>query len=285
MNKISDLHYQVFKEGSKTYFNSSVFFPKRVRYDVFALYGFVRVADNFVDAVPQDAEGFYSFRKKYREALSGKESGDPIVDVFLELAGRKGFNPSWTEAFLESMEMDITKQNYNSLDETLKYIYGSAEVIGLYMASILDLPKASYPYAEKLGRAMQYINFIRDVEEDRELGRRYLPLEQTDLKDLSKREIEKKPESFRSFIRHHLSYYRGWQMEAEKGYAFIPKRYLIPIKTAADMYNWTGTVIDKYPFIVFERKVKPSKARILFRLLGNIFFPGYAPFSPKEEEL
>ena len=55
------VHYETFRNGSTTYFNSSRFFPETVRRDVFALYGFVRVADNFVDSVPQDADGFYEF--------------------------------------------------------------------------------------------------------------------------------------------------------------------------------------------------------------------------------
>ncbi|MFP4301728.1 MAG: squalene/phytoene synthase family protein, partial [Spirochaetaceae bacterium] len=63
------IHYETFKSGSKTYFNSSVFFPRDVREDVFVLYGFVRVADNYVDQVPQDAEGFYEFRRAYEKAL------------------------------------------------------------------------------------------------------------------------------------------------------------------------------------------------------------------------
>ena len=58
---LQQVHYQTFKSGSKTYFNSSLFFPRAARQDVFALYGFVRVADNFVDSVPQDPEGFHRF--------------------------------------------------------------------------------------------------------------------------------------------------------------------------------------------------------------------------------
>ena len=70
--------------------------------------------------------------------------------------------------------MDIKKKEYNSLEETLEYIYGSAEVIGFFMAKIIGLSDESLYYAGRLGRSMQYINFIRDIEEDNNLGRRYL---------------------------------------------------------------------------------------------------------------
>ena len=266
---LEQIHYTTFKQGSRTYFNSSLFFPRSVRRDVFALYGFVRVADNFVDSVPQDPEGFHRFVASYRQALAGRPSGDPIIDAFVELAARKEFDPKWTEAFLHSMGLDLTKSNYDTLEETLEYIYGSAEVIGLYMARLLDLDPAAHPYAERLGRSMQYINFIRDIDEDRTLGRRYLPLRDTPLASLDPGYVREHPREFDAFLRHHLAYYKEWQREAEEGFRYIPRRSRIPIKTASDMYNWTARTIAANPMIVFERKVKPSRARILGRILTN----------------
>jgi phytoene synthase len=167
------------------------------------------------------------------------------------------------------MELDLTKKNYDTLEESLEYIYGSAEVIGLYMARLMDLPPDSHPYAQLLGRSMQYINFIRDLDEDRRLGRRYLPLADTPLGSLEPGYIREHPEQFRAFLRHHLGYYKQWQREAEEGFRFIPRRFRIPIRTASDMYNWTARVIESDPLVVFRRKVKPSRARILARILGN----------------
>lgn len=263
------LHRDTFKSGSKTYFNSSLFFPAPIRRDVFALYGFVRVADNFVDRVPQDGEGFRRFVAAYRRAAQGRPAGDPFIDGFLELARRKGFDPAWTDAFLHSMELDLGKSSYDTLEQTLHYIYGSAEVIGLFMARVLELPEASHPHARMLGRAMQYINFIRDIDEDRGLGRRYLPLEGTPLESLDPQTAGRQPEAFRAFVRHHLELYQGWQAEAEAGYRYIPRRYLIAVKTAADMYNWTAHRIQKDPLVVFRRKVKPSRGRILLQIAAN----------------
>lgn len=273
--QIEDVHYDTFKSGSKTYFNSSRFFPPEVRRDVFYLYGFVRRADNFVDDIPQDPDGFYRFRDAYHSALGGAEgfgsaSGDPIIDRFVELHRRKGFDPAWTEAFLKSMERDLFKKEYNSLEETLDYIYGSAEVIGLFMARIMQLPpEADYP-ARMLGRAMQYINFIRDIKEDVELGRRYLPLTDTHLNGLEYEYVKNHLAEFRAFHTKQIGLYMGWQREAEKGYRFIPFRYLLPIKTAADMYVWTARQIEKNPMIVYSRKVKPPKPRIVLQFLYNI---------------
>ncbi len=268
---LARVHHATFKRGSKTYFNSSLFFPPQVRRDVFVLYGFVRVADDFVDRIPQDPEGFHDFRRKYEQARRGRPAGDTIVDAFVELGRRRGFDPTWTEAFFHSMAMDLSKREYDTLAETLEYIYGSAEVIGLFMARVMDLPADSYPYAQRLGRAMQYINFIRDVDEDRGLGRRYLPLDGAALRSLQPEYARSHAEEFNRFLRYHLAFYRDWQKEAEEGFRYLPRRYLIPIKTASAMYNWTARTIARKPLIVFEGKVKPAKARIWLQALANAF--------------
>jgi phytoene synthase len=267
--KVTPVHYQTFKRGSKTYFNSSLFFPENVRRDVFALYGFVRVADDFVDATPQDADGFHRFTERYYRAVKGTLSGDTIVDSFVELLNRKAFDSAWVDAFLHSMEMDLTKRSYESLDETLEYIYGSAEVIGLFMARIMNLPSQSYESARMQGRSMQYINFIRDIDEDLSLGRRYLPLSGSPLESLEHDYVRSHAEEFGEFVRHHLDLYRRWQTEAERGYRYIPKRYLIPIKTASDMYGWTARRIENNPLVVYTRKVKPPKFRIMLQVIKN----------------
>ena len=274
-----DLHERVFREGSKTYFNSSRFFPPDTRQDVYVLYGFVRVADNFVDAVPQQADEFAAFKERYHRGVQGEQTGDPIIDSYVDLAGRRGFDPGWTDAFLRSMEWDLTKQIYHTVEETLDYVYGSAEVVGLFMARILGLPREAEESAAMLGRAMQFINFIRDIDEDNGLGRTYLPMDETSLPNLREETARRNPEEFTRFLRRQLERYRGWQAQAEAGYRYLPRRFLVPIKTAGDMYNWTGAQIAADPFVVFQRKVKPDRRRIVFRGLRNAVFPRWGLLS------
>jgi phytoene synthase len=266
MNRII---FNTFKRGSKTYFYSSIFFSKEARDDVFSLYSFVRKADNFVDVVPQLRDEFYCFKDAYYKTLQGKASSDIIINSFVELMHRKSFQRAWIDAFFESMEMDLTKQRYETIEETLHYVYGSAEVIGLMMAKILDLDPQSYPFAQYLGRAMQYINFIRDIEEDLALGRIYLPLGDSPLEHLDFDYVIERQDAFCKFIRTHIGRYRQWQKEAEKGFSYIPKRRLIPIKTASDMYQWTAERIYCNPLIVFKKKIKPSIPRIVCQMATN----------------
>ncbi len=273
----SGLQRQVFKTGSTTYFNSSLFFAPAMRAEVFALYGFVRTADNFVDAVPQQGQEFARFVARYRAALAGMPAGDPIIDDFVALARRRGFDPAWTDAFLASMEADLSKRTYRTEEETLRYVYGSAEVIGLFMARIMRLPEEALFAAQRLGRAMQFINFIRDVAEDAAMGRRYLPLER-DGRRLLEVPDEWLPDGawaqanstqWTAFVQRQLDRYRTWQADAEAGYRFIPRRPRMAVRTAGDMYNWTARQIARDPLVVFAHKVKPAHARILLRALWN----------------
>jgi len=270
---IDKTFFSIFRKGSRTYFYSSLFFPMNIRREVFILYGFVRKTDNYVDVIPQNRDGFYDFKKKYYQSKNGKQTGDIVIDSFARLAKRKGFEDEWIEAFLHSMELDLTKKRYETLDEVLEYIYGSAEVIGLMMAKIIGLPKESFEHAKYLGRAMQYINFIRDIAEDLELGRVYFPqtdLQNHGLENLTFEHIKEHPEQFTGFLQTQLDRYCRWQEQAEEGYHFIPKRYLISIKTASEMYHWTAEQIVHHPFIVYEVKVKPVISKILLTVVSNL---------------
>lgn len=273
---VNNTLYQIFKSGSRTYFYSSLFFPDSVKDDVFALYGFVRRVDNFVDSVPQQRSEFYDFRSKYIEAMDGETTGDVVVDSFVSVAKKRCFERSWIDSFLHSMEMDLYKNSYQNLEDLDEYIYGSAEVVGLMMAKIMGLRPESYPYARLLGKSMQYVNFIRDIAEDLNLGRTYFPQEdfrRYGLRSLDYCEAVSKPEAFNGFIRKQLSYYNLWQQEAEKGFVYIPRRYIIPIKTASEMYKWTAEQIRRDPMIVFCRKVKPSVPMIISHICYHSICP------------
>ena len=263
---------RIFKAGSKTYYYSSLLFPPDMRKEVAVLYAFVRSADNFVDQIPQDAIRFYAFKEETLNALKkNKPPQNPIIQQFLLLAEKRSFKIEWIEAFLDAMEADLHKNKYNTFAELEQYMYGSAEVVGLMMCNIMQLSEKSFEAAQKLGKAMQLINFVRDIKEDIELGRQYIP--QTDLdcfgiKNLQPKTVEEK-QRFNKLIEFEITRYLEIVKEAEEGFVFIPRQYLISIKTASDMYKWTAKEILHDPTVVFRKKVKPPIARILFTLLIN----------------
>ena len=277
----------IFKIGSTTYYNSTKLFPKTIRKDVTTLYSFVRVADNYVDSVPQNVKGFNNFKAMYYSALKGERVDYSVVTNFVALSKRMNFEEQWVDAFLESMEMDTKKSNYENLDELNKYLYGSAEVIGLMMNRVMKIDEVADDSAQYLGKAMQFINFIRDIDEDLDLNRTYFPkgsMAKFGLTGLTRGEARRKPEEFKKFIRSQIKVYFEWQMKAELGLQHIPKRMRVAVKTASDMYMWTATEIYKNPFIVYDTQIKPTWHKVILNGVKN-FFTVYLSFGTSPRRL
>lgn len=276
------LEQEIFRRGSTTYYFSSKFFPKSIQADVFRLYSFVRVADNYVDEEPRQPDRLLALeqawlanydRLTFNAAPAENDSVDQrVIKNIIDVARVYDFKPEWIAAFFEAMKADIKSRPFQTITDTLGYVYGSAEVVGMMMSRIMSLPDEAMVAAALQGRAMQYINFIRDVAEDTSLGRQYLPSEDLaafGLPDLTQNTALAQPKAFMSFMKFEIERYRTWQREAEKGYHLIPKRYRVPLRAAADMYDWTSRQIEKDPLIVFDRKIKPSKWRVMRRVAGR----------------
>jgi phytoene synthase len=259
---------EIFRKGSQTYFTSSLFFSPRTRNRIAILYAFVRVCDDLVDHIPQKKDQFYDFVKQYYDCKKGESIKNSVVKNYVNLETDAGFDPKWTEAFLKSMEWDLTQKSYNTMTELEEYIYGSADVIGLFMCQILGISKEAHKYAMHLGKSMQYINFIRDINEDFDLGRIYIPAEfinKYGIKSFDRKSLHNEENKhFENLIKNEIERFFVWQKEAEKGFGYIPIKYRIPIATASDMYKWTAKQIKKNPSVVLQKKVKPSTVRILW---------------------
>jgi phytoene synthase len=90
------------------------------------------------------------------------------------------------------------------------------------------------------------------------------------LDSLTYEDVKEHPDRFANFLQMQLDRYCHWQEHAEEGYRFIPKRYLISIKTASEMYHWTAEQIAQHPFIVYDMKVKPMISKILLTVVSNL---------------
>ena len=158
------------------------FLSATIRPSIFAIYGFVRLADEIVDSFHEfDRKGLLTqLRAETFAALENKISLNPIVNSFQQVVNQYQIDVELIEAFLDSMEMDLDKQVYTKqLYE--KYIFGSAEVVGLMCLKVFcNGDQAQYIQlrhsAMKLGSAFQKVNFLRDIKADHyELGRMYFP--------------------------------------------------------------------------------------------------------------
>ena len=167
----------------KTYYLATLLLPPHKRPYVHALYGFARYADEIVD----DLDSTLSPTEKAAwledwgaRFLKG-ETDDEVLPAIHDTIERWRLPHEHFEAFLDSMRMDLQITEYQTFDDLMTYMYGSAAVIGLQMVPVLEplpgLEAVSASYARDLGVAFQLANFIRDVGEDLRRGRIYLPMD------------------------------------------------------------------------------------------------------------
>ncbi|BCY27222.1 phytoene/squalene synthase family protein [Flavobacterium okayamense] len=150
--------------------------------DIYAIYGFVRCADEIVDTFDEFNQELLldEFEAEYEKALERKISLNPILNAFQKVVHQYQLQ-ELVKPFMNSMRMDLTKKEYNSYAEYEEYIFGSADVVGLMCLKVFvkgdeekyEELKAS---AMRLGSAFQKVNFLRDLKHDYEsLGRVYFP--------------------------------------------------------------------------------------------------------------
>ncbi|MES2654814.1 MAG: phytoene/squalene synthase family protein [Bacteroidota bacterium] len=187
MKKLFDeLSYEVSKSTTKKYSTSFslgiLALNKSIRPAIYAIYGYVRLADEIVDSFHDydKATLLRRFKTETNQALIERISLNPILQSFQETVHQYNIDTILIDQFLHSMEMDLNKIDYTS-ELYNEYIYGSAEVVGLMCLQVFtNGNKADYeklkPYAMKLGSAFQKVNFLRDLKDDYQiLGRTYFP--------------------------------------------------------------------------------------------------------------
>jgi 15-cis-phytoene synthase len=168
----------------RTYFLATRLLPPERRPAVHALYGFARYADEIVDDLGDDrpiaekAAQLDALTAELTGALDGAPPSGPVLAALADTACRYGIDRRHFVDFMVSMRMDTEVTEYATFDDLGVYVHGSAAVIGLQMLPILGTPgprAEAEPYAAALGVAFQVTNFLRDVGEDLDRGRVYLP--------------------------------------------------------------------------------------------------------------
>lgn len=174
-------------------------FDKKFQYPIYAIYGFVRYADEIVDTFhdKDKLKLITQFKADTKQAIEEKISLNPVLQSFQEVVNKYHIGFDLIDAFLKSMEMDLDKTSYTD-DSYKEYIYGSAEVVGLMCLRVFcEGDKKLYdellPMARSLGSAFQKINFLRDIKADYEdRGRTYFPdVDFTKFTENDKKEIER----------------------------------------------------------------------------------------------
>ncbi|CAB4924946.1 unannotated protein [freshwater metagenome] len=254
----------------KTYYLATLLLPKSKRPYVHALYGFARYADEIVDdlaselSVDEKALALKTWGDKILGDLKSGSSSDHIGRALIDTVNRFKIPHEYFEAFLHSMTMDLTIQEYESYDDLLEYVYGSAAVIGLEMVPVLGFSDvAAFESAKKLGIAFQLANFIRDVGEDLDRGRIYLPIQELAACGVSREMLEERvltPQIIEA-LKFQIARVRALQAEAAPGIALLDATSRPCIEAASSLYCGIVDEVEKIGYDIFNKRAKTSTAR------------------------
>ncbi|MGA0410336.1 MAG: phytoene/squalene synthase family protein [Candidatus Nanopelagicaceae bacterium] len=257
----------------KTYYLATLLLPKEKRPYVHALYGFARYADEIVDdfdsklTPPEKRDELERWSFQILQDIKSGRSNDHIGRALVDTVRRFEIPIAYFEAFLHSMAMDLDVTEYESFEDLLEYVYGSAAVIGLQMVPILGtLPgklEQANSAAEKLGIAFQLANFIRDVGEDLDRGRVYLPMGELSKFGVDRKMLEQRtltPEIVEA-LKFQIERVRELKREAENGISLIAPESRPCIEAASELYCGIVDEVEKIDYEVFKLRAKTSTLR------------------------
>ncbi len=263
----------------KTYYLATLLLPKAKRPFVHALYGFARYADEIVDdlaselSIEEKAEALSTWGNGVLADLKKGTSQDHVGRALIDTVNRFDIPHEHFEAFLHSMTMDLTVQEYESYEDLIEYVYGSAAVIGLEMVPILGpLHNDAFEAAKKLGIAFQLANFIRDVDEDLDRGRVYLPLKELVQFGVTREMLEERvltPEIIEA-LKFQIARVRQLQAEAQPGIKMLEASSRPCIEAASTLYCGIVDEVEKIGYDIFNHRAKTSTARRI-RVAGAAF--------------
>jgi phytoene synthase len=254
----------------KTYYLATLLLPRNKRPYVHALYGFARYADEIVDdlastlSAHEKADALRNWSSGVLADLKAGTSTDDIGRALVDTARTFDIPHQHFVDFLHSMEMDLTITEYQTYDDLLEYVYGSAAVIGLEMVPVLGYSdQRAFESAQKLGIAFQLANFIRDVAEDLDRGRVYLPLQELAQFGVNRAMLERRkltPEIIEA-LKFQIERVRQLQRESNAGIAFLDKESRPCIRAASELYCGIVDEEEAIGYDIFNKRAKTSTFR------------------------
>jgi phytoene synthase len=254
----------------KTYYLATLLLPAAKRPFVHALYGLARFADEIVDEMSggvsdaQRRDRLEQWAAQFFADLDRGSSSEAIITAVIDTAQRWHIPRAHFEAFFTSMAMDLSVAEYASYDELHTYVYGSAAVIGLQVVPILEpTNQAAYAYAIDLGIAFQLANFIRDVNEDLDRGRVYLPLDELAAFGVTRRDLEQRKATppIKEALAFQIARVRQLEERSKIGITMLHPATQPCIDAARELYCGIVDEVERIDYEVFDKRARVSLAR------------------------
>ena len=254
----------------RTYFLATRLLPADRRPAVHALYGFARLADEIVDNMGTELDPAHraaeldELDRALTAALRGEATTNPVLLALADTVRRYAIEPALFTDFLASMRMDLTVTGYRTFADLGRYVYGSAGVIGLQLLPVLGTVgpvEAAREPAAALGEAFQLTNFLRDVGEDLDRGRLYLPADELAAFGVDRARLTwahrtgAADQAIRRALAHLVASAHAVYRRAEPGIALLRKESRPGIRTAATLYRGILDEIVAADYAVLGRRV------------------------------
>ena len=257
----------------RTYYLATLLLPPAKRPYVHALYGFARYADEIVDDLAstltdaEKAERLVGWGSAFLAAVKdGRATDDPVAEAVVDTVRRWDIPLTHFDDFLASMRMDLTVTEYATWDDLMRYVWGSAAVIGLQMLPVLEPVverEVASPYAVDLGVAFQMSNFIRDVGEDLRRGRVYLPTADLEHFGVDRERLASGVVDgpVRRLLAYEIARTRELYRSAEPGIRLLHPTSRDCVRTAFRLYGGILDEVERADYRVLDRRVSVGLTR------------------------
>ncbi|MFI9642666.1 phytoene/squalene synthase family protein [Micromonospora sp. NPDC051925] len=267
---------ELHRHHGRTYYLATRLLPAWKRRHVHALYGFTRYADEIVDRTEdlppaERAAKLDAWAARFVAGLHGEPVDDPLLPAVLHTIAVFDLDRADFASFLRSMAMDLTVMSYPTYDDLLDYMEGSAAVIGTMMLPILGSsdPVAAREPARQLGFAFQLTNFIRDVAEDLDRGRTYLPDEDLAKFNVSRDDLRaaqaagRSTDRIRELIEYEVTRAQAHYAAAAPGITLLAPASQACMRTAYALYGGILDEVAAQDHDVFARRaLVPQRRRL-----------------------
>lgn len=236
---------EVTKSYAKSFYFANKLLPKEKQWETYGIYAYCRYVDNIVDrnrnrTASQLVDEIEYVREELKIAYKSGESEHPALTAFVHVAMKKNIPLKYPNYLIDGVLMDLRKNRYKNFDELYKYCFGVASSVGLMMSYVLGISDVkALKYAEKLGVGMQLTNILRDIKEDAEDDRIYLPLNELEEYGLSEEDIllNKYSEKFKQFVDYQIDRANKYYNEAQYGIKMLDKDSRFAIYAASKIYQ------------------------------------------------
>lgn len=259
---------QITAEHSRSFHFASQFLPSEKRRAIRALYAFCRTTDDIVDQPNPNADALLNDWRR-RALEPGGDPQSPVSLAWADTRRRFGIPRVYAEQLIAGVAHDLQPTRYDTFEALTQYCYGVASTVGLMSMHIVGFAdRTAHRYAVKLGVALQLTNILRDVGEDLQMGRLYLPrqeLQQFEIheRDLAAGQVDRR---WRDFMRFQIERARRLYQEAMPGIGLLHRDARFSVMAAAELYGGILRAIEANDYDVFSSRARLRTHQKLLRL-------------------